>query len=376
MNDDAVIIAIDGGGSKTDVLLVDASGAVLGQARGPGASPQVVGMKPGLDVFESLVTEASVQAGLPATPPFATHTSAYLAGADLPVEEEGLLRAITERGWSESVVVGNDTFALLRAGTADGVGVAVVCGAGINCVGVAADGRVHRFPALGRISGDWGGGFQMGSEALWWAVRAADGRGPRTALLPAVVDHFGAKDIFEVVERLHFESLPRPRIHELSPVLFRVAATGDEVATRVVGQLVDEVVTLAAVTMRQLDMTTEAPVVVLGGGVLTGMDSSVVAEIEQRCVEVAPRAELRVIDIAPVVGAALLGLDTIGAPAAAKTRLRSSAGVLNFVLPDPVLAAGSVPAGVIGQDTDSLVNGSAPGEPDGVGERAESFGAS
>ncbi|MBP2325612.1 N-acetylglucosamine kinase-like BadF-type ATPase [Kibdelosporangium banguiense] len=365
MNEDAVIIAIDGGGSKTDVLLVDASGAVLGRSRGAGASPQVVGMKPGLDVFESLVAEAAVQAGLPATPPFGTHTSAYLAGADLPAEEEELFQALTERGWSESVVVGNDTFALLRAGTTDGVGVAVVCGAGINCVGVSADGRVHRFPALGRISGDWGGGFQLGSEALWWAVRDADGRGPRTELLPAVVEHFGARDIFEVVERLHFKSLPRQRIHELSPLLFRIASAGDTIANRVVQQLVDEVATMVSVTVRELGMTGEAPVVVLGGGVLTGVDSSVIAQIAQRCVDVAPRADVRVVDIAPVVGAALLGLDAIGAPAAAKTRLRASAGLLS-----------SVPAGVIGQSADGLVNGGAPSEPDGVGKRPERFGAS
>jgi N-acetylglucosamine kinase-like BadF-type ATPase len=361
MSGPETIIAIDGGGSKTDVLIVDTSGRILGQSRGPGASPQVVGMKPGLDVFEGLVAQAAVQAGLPATPPFATHTSAYLAGADLPIEEEDLLRALTERGWSQSVVVGNDTFALLRAGTTDGVGVAVVCGAGINCVGVAVDGRVHRFPALGRISGDWGGGFQMGSEALWWAVRDADGRGPRTALLAAVVEHFGTKDIFEVVERLHFNLLPKPRIHELSPLLFRVAAAGDEVAMGVVQQLVDEVATMVTVTVRKLGMTGEAPAVVLGGGVLTGVDRSVIERIEQRCVEVAPRADVRVVDIAPIFGAALLGLDAMGASAEAKTRLR---------------ALSSVPVGVVGQDADSLVNGSAPGEPDGVAERAESFGAS
>ena len=55
-------------------------------------------------------------------------------------------------------MVDNDTFAVLRAGTERGWGVAVVCGAGINCVGVSPDGRHARFPALGTITGDWGGG--------------------------------------------------------------------------------------------------------------------------------------------------------------------------------------------------------------------------
>jgi len=30
---------------------------------------------------------------------------------------------------------------------------AVVCGAGINCIGIAPDGRQARFPALGEITG-------------------------------------------------------------------------------------------------------------------------------------------------------------------------------------------------------------------------------
>src|SRR3954470_23997111 len=193
--DDIVVIAIDGGNSKTDILLVDGHGAVLGQARGVGASPQNVSLTRSMDTVEQLLLEA----GAPASPPFGTHTVAYLAGADLPKEEEALERAFAERGWSPSIVVNNDTFALLRAGTPTGVGVAVVCGAGINCVGVAGDGRVHRFPALGRISGDSGGGRRLGGEALWWAVRADDGRGPRTELLPAVLSHFGVTDIADVV---------------------------------------------------------------------------------------------------------------------------------------------------------------------------------
>ena len=72
--------------------------------------------------------------------------------------------------------VGNDTLAVLRAGTERGWGVAVVCGAGINCVGVAPDGRSVRFPALGRITGDWGGGYDVGLEALYVAARGEDGR--------------------------------------------------------------------------------------------------------------------------------------------------------------------------------------------------------
>jgi len=189
------VLAIDGGNSKTAVLLVDAEGRVLARVRGPGASPQNVGLARSLEVFDGLVREAARQAGLSPDDQVARHTAAYLAGADLPREEEELTAAIERHGWSTTSHVGNDTFALLRAGTSDGIGVAVVCGAGINCVAVARDGRTHRFPALGRISGDWGGGGHIGGEALWLAVRAEDGRGRPTALLAAVISHFGTSTV-------------------------------------------------------------------------------------------------------------------------------------------------------------------------------------
>ncbi|QFU90784.1 N-acetylglucosamine kinase [Amycolatopsis sp. YIM 10] len=326
MTSPELVVAIDGGNSKTDVLLVDATGNVLGEARGPGASPQNVGVDACVETLERLVLAAHEDAGRTAERPFAVHTSAYLAGLDLPEEEEILHAALTARGWSPSLTVGNDTFALLRAGTSSGTGVAVVCGAGINCVGVGPDGRVHRFPALGRISGDWGGGSHLGEEALWWAVRAEDGRGPSTALLPAVKAHFGVDAVVEVVHRLHFGRLSTHALNALSPVLFEVAGTGDEVAQGVVDRLIEEVSVLAGVSLRRLGLTGGTPEVILGGGVLTGVAEPVITEIERRCRKVAPQAVFRVVDVAPVVGAALLGLDAIGADVAAKERLRVLSG--------------------------------------------------
>ncbi|RAS60175.1 N-acetylglucosamine kinase-like BadF-type ATPase [Lentzea atacamensis] len=317
------VLAIDGGNSKTAVLLVDADGKVLAQVRGPGAPPQTVGMKRGLDVFESLAREAAAQAGLSPDEPIATHTAAYLAGADLPREEEDLTRAISERGWSPSVVVGNDTFALLRSGTASGVGVAVVCGAGINAVGVAADGRTHRFPALGPISGDWGGGGHLGEQALWLAVRAEDGRGKPTELLPALLEHYGETSIADVVEKLHFEEVKFDP-HALCPILFEVAGHGDPVARSIVDRLIEEIVLLSTVSLRKLDLVDEAVDVVLGGGVMTGTGETVLAPVRRQILDVAPLAQVRVVDLPPVVGAALLGLDTIGASPGAELRLRSA----------------------------------------------------
>jgi N-acetylglucosamine kinase-like BadF-type ATPase len=338
------VVAIDGGNSKTEVLLVSRDGVVLGRSRGPGASPQNVGVAGCVAALEELVLRAlpapdpgspgagpagavsagALSAGAGLGQPFARHTSAYLAGLDFPREEQALHGALAARRWSDTLTVGNDTLALLRAGSSDGTGVAVVCGAGINGAGVGPDGRVQRFPALGKISGDWGGGYRLGEEALWWAVRAEDGRGPSTALRRAVTDYFGAGTLLEVVQGLHFAEIDRAAIHGLCPLLFEVASAGDQVAQDVVARFVEEVSTWATVILRRLELTTEATEVILGGGVLTGVGAAVIAEIERRCVKVAPHAVVRVVDVDPVVGAALFGLDTLGAPASAKAALKAA----------------------------------------------------
>jgi len=66
-----------------------------------------------------------------------------VAGADLPADDRRILRGVRVRGWATDNVVRNDTFAVMRAGADRGWGVAVVCGAGINCVGVAPDDRAE-----------------------------------------------------------------------------------------------------------------------------------------------------------------------------------------------------------------------------------------
>jgi N-acetylglucosamine kinase-like BadF-type ATPase len=258
--------------------------------------------------------------------PIAQRVEAYLAGADLPVDEERLQAAIAARGWGLQTRVRNDTFALLRAGSRDRWGVAVVCGAGINCVGVAPDGTATGFSALGTVSGDWGGGWGLGEQALWWAARAEDGRGPHTALEQTISAHFGRASIAEVTAAFHLKEFPGVRLRELVPVIFRCADMGDPVADRLVARMAEEIVLMAAVVLRRLGLEDEAAVIVLGGGVLTAGNRRLLDAVFAGFARQAPKAVPRMVDVPPIVGAALLGLDALGADPAAEDHLREQFG--------------------------------------------------
>jgi N-acetylglucosamine kinase-like BadF-type ATPase len=341
------VLAIDGGNSKSDLALVAGDGAPLATVRGPGMSSGL-SLKQKLGVLTALIGQAQRQAGLRGSPA-ARHLSACVANADLPEEEEEMAAALRAQGWSETTEVFNDTFAVLRAGLVTPAaagplpgsagssgtgrpgpsgprhwGVAVTCGAGINCVGVAPDGRKAGFLALGGISGDWGGGYGLGKAALWWAIRAEDGRGPDTKLRGAVAAHFGVPSVQDVTIRLHLGAIPKGALRDLAPVVLAFGNQGDTVAAALVHKQAGEICAMALAVMRRLSLTRLATPVVLGGGILTARDPLLIAAVIEGVKAEAPDAAVRITDVPPVAGAALLGLDHLGAGAEAERRLRAA----------------------------------------------------
>ncbi|MEU8484396.1 BadF/BadG/BcrA/BcrD ATPase family protein [Streptomyces sp. NPDC048641] len=319
------VLAIDAGNSKTDVAVVAADGTVVGTARGGGFQPPKVGVEAAVDVLAEAVGRALAEAGTATV----EHVSACLANADLPVEERELATELRTRGWADSVDVRNDTFAVLRAGLlkdSEPRGVAVVCGAGINCAGMRPDGRTARFPAIGKISGDWGGGGGLAEEALWYAARAEDGRGDATALMRALPAHFGLPSMYALIEALHLGRIPMHRRHELTPVLFATAADGDPVAHALIDRMGDEVVAMSVVALERLGLLDEETPVLLGGSVLAARHPQLDDRIRQMLAARAPKAVPHVVTARPVLGAALLGLDAVGADEDVHARVRAHFG--------------------------------------------------
>jgi N-acetylglucosamine kinase-like BadF-type ATPase len=200
--------------------------------------------------------------------------------------------------------------------------VAVVCGAGINCLGLGPDGQEARFPALGDITGDWGGGQDIGLAAVWAAARSEDGRGPKTSLETLVPAHFGVAAPLDLAQAVHAGAIARRRFIELAPIVL-AASADDDVAAQIVRRLADEVVALVRVALERIAPVPEPPDVVLGGGVLQARNELLLGAIDAGLERVDVPHSLVVVDAPPVVGAALRALDALGADSSAQERLRS-----------------------------------------------------
>jgi N-acetylglucosamine kinase-like BadF-type ATPase len=284
-----VVLGVDGGNSKTDVVIATTEGEPLSFVRGGGSNSHAAGGSAGcIDVVASLV-----ELDAPAD-----RAVLFLCGADLPHDIAELTELAGARKWARDLTVDNDTFALLHAGTDRADAVAVICGSGINCVGRSGD-HVVRYPSLGWETGDWGGAEGLGREALYRANRAADGRAEATALVELIETHFG-KPVVEVGADVHYRRMKEARLGELAP---EIVELDDDVARTLVQRLADEVVLLVERALRDLGI--DDADVVLGGGMLARRGR--LYDLLAAALPVTPLVP----DLPPVAGAVLAALDDV-----------------------------------------------------------------
>jgi len=321
----AYVIAADGGNSKTDVVLSTVDGEVLAQVHGGGTHPHITGMDRTAEDLAAMVAQVRERAGLPGSAKIGVGAF-YLANVDVVADEREARAALGRLHIVERLAVYNDAFAVLRAGSVRGWGVAVTAGAGVNAVGVHPSGEVARFLSLGDITGDWGGGHGVGVAGLGAAVRAEDGRGPDTKLTVRVAEHYSLASAEAVALAIHRHEIPYAAVQTLAPVVFRTAAEGDQVAREIVVRLGDEVANMAATLLRRLRLLDSDADVVLGGGTLQSGNSILIERIEALMRDAAPSVSVRVLDVPPVVGALIEALVMAGASEEARRRARAAFG--------------------------------------------------
>lgn len=322
---DAIVIAVDGGGSKTDGIALDLDGNVVSRVRMPGSAFFPDSMDQSVKVVDSLMAELRATAGNRPV----LQTNVYLSGLDVQAEIAAFADAVAHKDWATGVsgnpvVIDNDMFALLRSGSGSPNAVAVVCGTGINCVGVREDGVHTRFVAWGMASGDWGGGWFLGEQALWHAARAMDGRGPQTVLTERIPEHFGLPDLESVIEAFHFGRLSTGRLSGLTPLILAASDAADDVANLIIDRQAEEIVTMAVTALKRLELMQHTVPIVLGGGVLAAGHRRLLHEIEKGLATQAPLTRMELVRSRPILGAALLALEAVGADETALNTARNA----------------------------------------------------
>ncbi len=304
------VLGVDGGNSKTFALIADVEGHSLGFARAGGSNHERIGFAEAELVLEGVARESLAQAGLEAPIDCGFWG---LAGADVASDFEALNAIVARIGVARSNTVKNDLAAAMGAGLSQGWGVGIVFGAGFSAGGAAPDGREIKLPSMGAATGDWGGAGVLAMEVLRLAHRSYDGRGDTTLLEKRVPAVLGISSFDELPARIRDETVDwEAACGELPPLLFEVAAAGDEVARGLVARVGEEVGTTAAALIERLGLRGKDVEVVLGGSVFRGEGSLLIETVRTTIGQSAPRARVVLPEFHPVVGAVFQAMRDLG----------------------------------------------------------------
>ncbi len=297
------VLGIDAGGTKTRALLADANGQVRGRGLGGGANLKTHGELEVEKVLHLVIEQAEAEAG---TKPDAVALG--IAGADRP-EDHAVLRAILRRmGFRQRVLVTNDARIAFVAGSPSRVGLALICGTGSIAWGQNARAEIARAGGWGWHVGDEGSGFWIGVRAVRAALKSADGRGPRTALVAPLLDHFGLSGVEEIVRVVYGGDFPRHEIAMFAPKVAEAAAAGDPAAREILDAAAAELAEAAQSVIRRLDLPGQPYDIVLAGGTFAAVPA--LTEAVTSLLR-APLATVRLLTEEPATGAVRLAMEQL-----------------------------------------------------------------
>lgn len=302
----AYYLGVDGGGSKTLAVVTDRTGRILGRGMSGCGNHQL-----GVALADVNIREASEKAleGAGVEKEDIAYAMFGLAGADREADYLVLRPMIAAMGYARHGIV-CDTVIGLRAGTRQKDGVVLICGSGTNCYGMNAAGEELQIGGFGYEFGDFGGGFDLATEAFRAVIRAWEGREKQTALTELMLEAAGYDHVSDMFHGYLDEGKRAP--HSFAKLLFKVADR-DEVARAILERQGLELGRTASAVIRKLRMEGDAFDVVLAGSIVTRGDGRyVVPFIERQVKEAAPDCRLQILELEPAAGALLLAMDRDG----------------------------------------------------------------
>jgi glucosamine kinase len=257
-------LGVDGGGTKTRAVVVDARGVERGSALSGSANAHRLGVESAIEQIAAAAEEAARLAC--ARLPFAAAWLG-LAGLDAPADFAALAPRLA--ALASVVHLVNDAELLLSA-LPKQVGVALIAGTGSIAVGRNGAGAATRVGGWGHTLGDEGSGYDIGRSALIAAARAADGRGEPTKLLQRILANWGLSAASELIGHVYdgANNGDTALVAQVAPIVFQAAHAGDRVAQRIVRRGAVELARTAVVAGDQLGFGAAPLPVALGGSLL------------------------------------------------------------------------------------------------------------
>jgi N-acetylmuramic acid 6-phosphate etherase len=245
--------------------------SVVGRAVAGPANPQTVGFTQATENLDRVVAAAFHDAALEIEP--VTAAVLALAGSGREENRRAFERWAQRRRLARRFRVVNDALPVLVAGSPDGWGVALIAGTGSLAFGQTRDGRTARAGGWGFRFGDEGSGYAIAVAGLRAAAKSADGRGPPTRLLKRLLDRLALTAPAELIPAISQIASDRAAFAALAEVVTKTAGEGDAVAEQIVNEAAGELAAMTAAVVRQLDLPASGFPIALAGGALLASEN-------------------------------------------------------------------------------------------------------
>jgi N-acetylglucosamine kinase-like BadF-type ATPase len=282
-----LLLGVEGSGVKTQAVVADLHGNVLGRGLAPSSNQHRVGLDKACDAISTAIDAAFSQMPVASRRPgdaWAERIAGAclgLSGVDQPADQTLFSNWLKRQGIRSPTKVLNGSELILAGGTPDGWGLALISGTGSICLGRTQDGRTARVGGWGPLLGDEGSGYQIAMQALQMATQAADGRGEAKPLLEAVLRYWRIPRPQQLVEYVHRPEVQTADIAELAVAVLELASKGDADAGKIVNHAGHALARHVDTVARQLELS-GAPLALGGRNMLSGLRSAVTAHIKTK----------------------------------------------------------------------------------------------
>ncbi|MGC8785035.1 MAG: N-acetylglucosamine kinase [Armatimonadota bacterium] len=294
-----LVAGVDGGGTKTEGVVMNEAGEVVASARSGGTNLNFVPVEEcERSVLEVLSHLAEAVDGARVVRLYSTFIP------DLPTIRTEVQAVFPNALWQHQA---EHRAVLAAGGVLEPYGIGVVAGTGSSTVGWRGEDTCAAVGGWGMLLGDEGSATDIAIHALRAVIHASDGRGEPTSLREEMLDYFGLKHLWEITHRVYRDTLPRHMLAGFAVRVSRAADAGDRVAQRILREAGETLGSDVLVVARKLFSPEEAFPVVLGGGVFRAGEW-VIAPLRERVLAEYPKAQLILPDVSPAVGLARLAL--------------------------------------------------------------------
>jgi glucosamine kinase len=295
-----IVVGVDGGGSKTRVMVGTAEGEVLATLDGPKSAIVPGQAARSADIIADLVTRALGEVAQPgAVLPRVLYCG--VAGAGRDEERKALHSALDAKELAEEVVIDSDGLIAMYDAFDDRAGILLVAGTGSIAYGRSPAGEIVRCGGWGPAFGDEGSGGWIGRRALGIVAASSDGREPPTALLFPILAATECEDVQDLIPWA--AAADARAFASLVPVVFSAATAGDARASALLTLAAEELVLHVRALSRQLFTDERAAVAVALSGGLMERGSPLRKRLEQRLKSAVPGAQVRAEEVLPARGA-------------------------------------------------------------------------